>query len=105
MAIRIFSRPFRVRKYEDTLPLLIIILSVQVFLNLLAVVLPTCFKFKKIEENQADTNNRINQKVSGTVKFVHSLMRERVVGVSESKVSTSYQPIFKGSYENQNQYL
>merc|ERR1719282_2035067 len=84
----IFSIPFRVRKYEDSLPLLVIILSVQVLLNLFTVVLPTCFKFKKLEENQAGTNNRINQKVSGTVKFVHSLMRERVVGVSESKLSS-----------------
>merc|ERR1719282_808391 len=45
----IFSIPFRVRKYEDSLPLLVIILSVQVLLNLFTVVLPTCFKFKKLE--------------------------------------------------------
>ena len=77
----------------------VIISSITVLLNLLAVTLPSCFKFKKIEENQTDVNNETSQKDSSTVKFVRSLMCQRVVGVPESKVSTSYDELFSNSYE------
>ena len=68
----------------------VIISSITVLLNLLAVTLPTCFKFIKIEENQTDVNDETSQKDSSTVKFVRSLMCQRVVGVPESKVSTFF---------------
>ena len=79
--------------------LFVIISSISVLLNLLVVILPTCFKFLKIEENQTDVNTETSQKDSSTVKFVRSLMCQRVVGVPESKVTTSYDIFFLNSYE------
>ena len=86
-----YDRPWGGPRYAPYMLRLsfVIILSIQTLLNLLVVVLPACFKFKKIEENQSDDKNETTLKVPGTIKVVRSLMHERVVGVPESKVSTT----------------
>ena len=64
-------------------------LAIQILANFFVVTLPSCLKFKIIEETKTVANTAkidTNQTDSKIVKFICGLFRKRAVGISESKV-------------------
>merc|ERR1719361_437071 len=67
-----------------------VILGIQILASFFSVVLPSCLKFKTIEEKKIVANTaKIDtyQTDSKIVKFICGLFRKRAVGISESKLS------------------